>query len=1215
MSNLPNPYVGPRAYEAHETLYGRDREIRQLAALLVAERIVLLHSPSGAGKTSLLQAGLMPRMSAEDFYVLPVVRVNLEAPPGLNGTAPNRYLLSTLLSLEEAVPEVNRLDMVNLPGMSLDMYLNNRFRPVDASSSELIIFDQFEEVLTVAPSDREGKLAFFEQLGAALRNRDRWAVFSMREDYVAALAPYLRPIPNRLSAAFRLDLLGRDAAMQAIQKPARAAGVDFTTLAAEKLVDDLSQVQEQDLDGNIVTRPGLYVEPVQLQVVCYRLWDTQVTEDLIISVEDLSQVGSVDDSLASYYAESVARVAGEYHISERDIREWFGTSLITPEGVRAQVLQRMGASDGLDNRAINKLVDAHILRAEKRAGSTWFELAHDRMITPIRKSNKEWFEANLRYFQVQAGLWDKHGRGEGMLLRGDARTTAEKEAGNIALTPVERDFLEASAKAHERRTQDTRRKQVNAILSIAVTIAIIVMIAMGISKIRSDQAMKTAHIALSTSQAAVATSNASEMEAKTAEAVAESERALAQTAQAAAVAERKRAEYLADFALSRQLMMQSQDFPENLGEKYELKGLLAVEAARLARNPVAIQTLNDFLNISGRTVAIIEHDAPVTAVAISPDGRWGVSGSSDGTIRVWGADTGKETASMQHGDAITCVLFSADSRLVISGSSDRTARVWEAATGKEVARMQHEGNVTSAAISPDSHWVISGSEDGTARVWEAATGGEVARMQHDGAVNTVAFSADNHWVVSGSYDGTIQVWEAAAGKVVAHMLHDGAVNTVAFSADNRWVVSGSYDGTTRVWEAATGKEVTRVLHDGAVNTVGFSADNRWVVSGSYDGTARVWEAATGKEVARMRHGGAVNTVAFSSDDRWVVSGSYDGTTRVWEAATSRELARMHYNAPVFSVAIKSDSTLIVSGSEDKRAILWDAADFRHIERMPHDKNVTSLAFRRDGRMLVTGSYGSVQVWEAATETIIARVQQQDVKVLSVAFSPDGRMIVHGGSDGMVWISDAATGIGLVKMQHGGIITSVAYSPDGSWVVSGSKDGTVRIWETATGTELMRMQHDGMVTSVVCSPDGSRVASGSKDGTIRIWDAATGTELVRMQHEGSVTSVAFSNDRLFIASGGEDKTTRVWEAASGLQVLKVLHGDPVTWVTFTPDSQQVTSVVGSKMIQIRAFRLDALIWEACSRLKRNMNGAEWRAYIGELKEYDALICPNLPAGGE
>ena len=194
-----NPYVGPRAFQPGETLYGRDREVLELLDLVLAERIVLLHSPSGAGKTSLIQAALIRRLKEEGFEVLPVIRVSLKPPVGTDTEeGRNHYVLSTLLSLEEDVPTDKQSDVAELARMSLDEYLSQR--PAEAEN-RVLIFDQFEEVL-LNPADQAEKREFFHQLGAALRRRDRWALFAMRDDYVAALDPYLRsasdPRPDQI---------------------------------------------------------------------------------------------------------------------------------------------------------------------------------------------------------------------------------------------------------------------------------------------------------------------------------------------------------------------------------------------------------------------------------------------------------------------------------------------------------------------------------------------------------------------------------------------------------------------------------------------------------------------------------------------------------------------------------------------------------------------------------------------------------------------------------------------------------------------------------------------------------------------------------------------------------------------------------------------------------------------------------------------------------
>ena len=128
-AGIPNPYVGPRSFRVGERLYGRKREANQLLNLIVAERIVLLHSPSGAGKTSLIHAALIPRLEKMHFQVLPVVRVNLDVSDTLaKGFECNRYVFSTLLSLEEDVPEQEKISAEWLAKMSLSDYLDKRFR-------------------------------------------------------------------------------------------------------------------------------------------------------------------------------------------------------------------------------------------------------------------------------------------------------------------------------------------------------------------------------------------------------------------------------------------------------------------------------------------------------------------------------------------------------------------------------------------------------------------------------------------------------------------------------------------------------------------------------------------------------------------------------------------------------------------------------------------------------------------------------------------------------------------------------------------------------------------------------------------------------------------------------------------------------------------------------------------------------------------------------
>ncbi len=163
-----NPYVGPRAFGHGDKLYGRDRELLELSDLLVAERIVVLHSPSGAGKTSLIQAedGLLRVLKRQRFSPLPPVRVNLQ-PLGKPAVA-GRYAYSIMESLESARGTKRQMTSEQLAGMSLAQYLKDAYQTSgDGGTSEplVLILDQFEEVFTLDPTDVDGRIQFFSDLG------------------------------------------------------------------------------------------------------------------------------------------------------------------------------------------------------------------------------------------------------------------------------------------------------------------------------------------------------------------------------------------------------------------------------------------------------------------------------------------------------------------------------------------------------------------------------------------------------------------------------------------------------------------------------------------------------------------------------------------------------------------------------------------------------------------------------------------------------------------------------------------------------------------------------------------------------------------------------------------------------------------------------------------------------------------------------------------
>jgi hypothetical protein len=467
-SKAPNPYIGPVPFTVSEAarFHGRDDDLRRLMVLFVAQRIVLLYSPSGAGKTSLVEAKILPALERKRFVVLPTVRVNLR--PIDESDSANSFVLSTINSLtHDRKKSANSTPSAERPAEDLfahhagelpDMDLIAFWQKARAALGErraVVFFDQFEEALTAAPHDQPRKEQFFDQLGAILEADERlWAMFAIREDYLAELDPFRHLIPGELNSTYRLELLNEWQAMEAIQKPAATERVTFSTEAAEKLVNQLRRMTIRRRDGRMDFAQGPFVEPVQLQVVCQTLWEElEPAAHSVIQADSISPEGHVDASLKEFYARTVSRIAASHGSDERDIRDWFSSELTTAHGLRGQV---MGTGElALVPPVINALVDAHLVRVEERRGIQWYELAHDRLVAPIRNENAEWFEKNLHPLQQQAELWKKD-KSAGLLLRNPQLAEAQEWARkhHRRLSENDRAFLRESVREQGQRDRE-----------------------------------------------------------------------------------------------------------------------------------------------------------------------------------------------------------------------------------------------------------------------------------------------------------------------------------------------------------------------------------------------------------------------------------------------------------------------------------------------------------------------------------------------------------------------------------------------------------------------------------------------------------------------------------------------------------------------------------------------------------------------------------------
>ncbi|KAF5331505.1 hypothetical protein D9758_018599 [Tetrapyrgos nigripes] len=405
-----------------------------------------------------------------------------------------------------------------------------------------------------------------------------------------------------------------------------------------------------------------------------------------------------------------------------------------------------------------------------------------------------------------------------------------------------------------------------------------------------------------------------------------------------------------------------------------------------------------------QSVGFWDTGSGVEGISVSPDGTRIVSGSEDGTVRIWDAQTGTAIGEPLQGHEywVQSVAFSPDGARIVSGSRDRTVRIWDAQTGTAIGEplQGHEDWVQSVAFSPDGARIVSGSHDRTVRIWDAQTGTAIGEplQGHESLVQSVAFSPDGARIVSGSGDRTVRIWDAQTGTAIGEPLqgHEDWVKSVAFSPDGARIVSGSHDRTVRIWDAQTGTAIGEPLqgHEYWVQSVAFSPDGARIVSGSSDRTVRIWDAQTGTAIGEPLQGHEywVQSVAFSPDGARIVSGSGDRTVRIWDAQTGTAIGEplQGHEDWVQSVAFSPDGARIVSGSGDRTVRIWDAQTGTAIGEplQGHEYWVQSVAFSSDGARIVSGS----------DDRTGEPLQGHQKFVQSVAFSSSGAQILSGSSD-------------------------------------------------------------------------------------------------------------------------------------------------------------------------------------------------------------------------
>jgi WD40 repeat protein len=1165
-----HPWLGlsPFTETTKGFFFGRDLEIRDIFLRVREQSLTVLYGQSGLGKTSLLGAGLIPKLKVEG-YVPALVRLGYEPtdPPLIE------QVFEAIRITRQRSELLTHVSEVSLAGATLwETFHHRPSRSEDLIEfPSILIFDQFEEIFTLVQTrerQRERE-ELFRQLADLVENRppatvqerllvDRRRglqydlassaariVITLREDYLSQLEAWKKIMPALMRNRMALNLLNGPQALEAVVRPGRFMGRE---LVSDTVGARIVCVVARHPAGTPLTEIGAV--PPLLSLLCDELNATRLTSGTASITEDQVERQSAD-ILQNFYVRS-------FNGLHPAVRRFVEDRMVTVGGHRNPVAREDAIADlkfsGVTDpaAAIDQLIQGRLLSTEERGGLQRLEITHD-VLAPLAVRSRD-----------------------------------------------ERKVREAKEQADRQSAEDRRR-------------------------------LRRARLATTMYGMLTAVSMIAGVWAWHAQGVASSARLVAEKGEQDArdaKDELTRQVYDNSIAIAEREISQNHD----IGKASELLEGETCPAHLRGWEWSYLMRLRDGTRapLMDPLANSKTHKTGLWGAEFSPDGKLIATCSIDGTLKFWNAETGQLIRSIDADKIdgvstlmqafglpripIMCLSFSPDGKQVATGSfspkvkiglpirpdrdSPGIVRIWDVASGKLVSEFQDQkGMVLGLTFSRNGERIASSSinSDNSFVVWEVKTGQVIKRvLGHHSHVHRLRYHPQADMLATTETDGIVKLWNASTFEQILSIdAHPAPVIGLDFSPpDGDSFATAGEDGMVRVWETATGKMIRELEgHAGAALDVRYSPDGKRIVSAGFDKTIRLWDAESGEPKITLRgHEELVWSVAFSPDGQKLVSASFDKMAKIWDATPRQESLRDGeftaggHTERVNSVALTSDSRFLVSGSWDNTLRIWDAQTGGSVSLLQgHNGAVWTVATSHDGKRIVSASWDhTAKVWDRQSGKVLVTFSEHTAPVHSVAFSPDGTRVVSGGFDGQVRIWDSTSGK-VITSCDGFIfpVMAVAFSPDGKKIASGGSDRSVKIWTANSGALLLNLTgHTASIHGLAFSPDGMRVASASWDHTARIWDvdlkgnSSRKRELRVLNHTDRVNGLAYSADGTRVATASEDKTVGMWDAKTGLLIVPPHRHRAFVWsVAFTPDGKRLISANWEKSKWIRAWRID------------------------------------------
>ncbi len=1192
------PYRGLASYRQQDArwFFGRERSTDALVAQLRAAEetggLVVLVGASGAGKSSLLNAGLVPAL--RERRVLHLV-------PGAD---PLAELARRIPELADAVPASAEREArepgteARGPGTEAPATGTPGFaravreavtawagRETSAAARPVVIVDQFEEAFTLG-SDEADRRAFIQLLHAVC-TPDRpgepppvLVVLGIRADFYEPCLAYPELADALQHRHMVLGPLTTGELREAVTGPAKAVGLELEPGLAELIVREVSADSPRGThDAGVL--------PL-LSHALLATWQRRKAGRLTLA--GYRAAGGIQGAVAATAErawsdlDTEARTAARLLLL-RLVRLGEDTQATRRRGTRHQ-LAKESTDPGKTEESLEALVRARLVTLDAET----VEITHEALLHAWPRL-RDWIDEDRNDHLVRQRLeedgraWEGSNRDASLLYRGSRLEQAHtwaKTAGGTYLTRSAVEFLAASVRLR-RRTVWLSRGAVSALVVLAVL-----------------------------------------------------------AAGTAVVAWQQR-----DDAVFEQVVTEADRFQYT---DPSLSAQLALVAHRLRPDDEA--TKNRLLSVVNAPLAtpLHGHTGAVYLTTFSPNGRLLATASYDRTVRLW--DVSDRTRPKPLGKPLTghtswvsSAVFSPDGRTLASAGDDGTVRLWDVRNPGHPRPIgapltHHDGTIYLLAFSPDGRTLATATEDRVVRLWDMSRPGRPkplgALTGHTAAVRSVAFSPDGRTLAAGGDNGTIRLWNMADPhhpRRVETVLtgHKDLVHSVAFSPDGRTLASGSADNSVRLWNVRDprrpeplGSPLTG--HTGPIWSVSFSPDGSMLAAASQDSTASLWNVSDPEYPSQVGEplagsSGEMYALGFSPDGRTLATGSGDNTVRLWSLPTSDMVGR--------SGAFRPDGRVLATAGRDEKVRLWNVEKPSRPVPLgkpfsPGEGSVRELTFSPDGHTLamMTGDR-EVRLWNVADPAHpVAYTPPVPLRTRfagALGFSPDGRVMATAYNDDTIqlWnVSDLShvRRLGTPLTGHKGYVNTLVFSPNGHTLASGSADNTIRLWNVTDPRHAVQRGprvtgHLGPVNALAYSPDGRTLASGSDDNTVRLWNVTDPSRATRLRspltgHTDAIVSLSYSRDGSTLASGGNDNTARLWDVtvpSKATSIGQSLSPNAKTgnFLSFSRGNRMLGVSSGADTVRLWSLDVDVADRRICSMTRGVLTPAKWHEYLPRL----------------